>query len=110
MQDDAFDSEYKPNGDKLARVFFDDTHAGDNTPEKHVATLRRILTVARKDNIQYRLEKCLFFFPEVPLIGCICGKKGRRVAPKKVQQLRDWPAYTSCKDISSHLAFANYLQ
>ena len=61
LQDDAFENEYKPNGEKLARVFFDDTHAGDNTPEEHVATLRRMLTVARKYNIQYRREKCTFF-------------------------------------------------
>ena len=64
LEDDAFDNEYKPNGDKLARVFFDDTHAGDNSPEEHVATLRRILTVARNTISSIALKSVLPLSPK----------------------------------------------
>ena len=60
MQEDAFCGEYKPNGDKLCHVFFDDTHGRDNTPEEHISTIERVLTVARTFNIQYRFIKCIF--------------------------------------------------
>ena len=30
--------------------------------------------------------------------------------PKKIEQLRTWPAYRGCADIVSHLAFCNYLR
>ena len=69
MQDNAFGCEYKPNGEPLCRVFFDDTHAADNTVEEHFQTLEHVLTIARKYNIQYRLSKCTFFQKEVLLLG-----------------------------------------
>ena len=74
LQDTAFDNEFKPTGEKLCNVFFDDTHTGDYTVEEHVATLTRVLTVARHFNIQYRLTKCYFFQPEVTLLGFVCSK------------------------------------
>ena len=83
LQDTAFDTEYKPNGETLCNVVFDDTHTGDQTVEEHVATLARVPAVARKYNIQYRLSKCYFFQSEVTLIGFVCSKQGRRVDPRR---------------------------
>ena len=110
MQDNAFQCQYKRNGEKLASVFFDDTHTGDYNVEEHYESLIQILSVARNYGIQYRLAKCHFFQPEVLLIGFMCSKSGRRADPKKIAQLRNWPEYQSSADINSHLAFANYLQ
>ena len=110
LQDHAFCNEFKPCGDKLCDPFFDDTHAGDHTVDEHVETLTHILTVARKFNIQYRLTKCVFFQPEVLLLGFICSVEGRRPDPKKVEQLKAWPMYKNSTDIASHLAFCNYLR
>ena len=110
MQDNAFCNEYKPNGDKLCSVFFDDTHSSDDTVEEHIATLEHILTVARRYNIQYRLAKCTFFQASVLLLGFICSAEGRTADPKKISQLRAWPEYKACSDIVSHLAFCNYLR
>ena len=110
MQDSAFCNESKPNGDKLCHVYFDDTHMCDNTIEEHFASIAHVLTVARKYNIQYRLTKCNFVQPEVLLLGFHCSLKGRTADPKKIEQLRSWPAYRGCADIVSHLAFCNYLR
>ena len=110
MQDHAFKDDFKPNGDKLCEVYFDDTHCADNTLEEHFVTLEHVLTNARKFNIQYRLTKREFCKPEVLLIGFICSAKGRRADPKKCKQLREWPDYKSPSDIESHLAFCNYLR
>ena len=37
VQDDIFGNERKPNGDKLAQIFVDDTYFGDMTLEDHIA-------------------------------------------------------------------------
>ena len=108
VQENALGSEYKDNGEKLCDVFFDDTHIGDYTKEEHFQSLIRVLALARKANIQYRLTKCTFFQREVLLLGFICAKEGRKTDPKKTEQVRAWPAYTSCADIHSHYAFCNY--
>ena len=110
LQDTAFDTEFKPNGEKLCNVFFDDPHAGDYAVEEHTTSLALVPTAARKYNIQYRLSKCKFFQFEVVLIGFVCSRQGRRVDPKKVVQLQDWPEYRCAKDSGSHLAFSNYLR
>ena len=43
-------------------------------------------------------------------MGFICSAEGRPPDPAKLKQLENWPAYSSEEDISSHLAFANYLR
>ena len=110
MQDSAFQNHFKPDGDKLCNVFFDDTHVGDHTAAEHIVNLVQVLTIARQSGIQYRLEKCVFFQQEIMLIGFLCSKEGRKPDPKKIKQLREWPPYKGCPDISSHLAFCNYLR
>ena len=110
IQEETVGAEYKPNGEKLCDVFFDDTHASDHTLEEHIETLNQIFSAARKARIQYRFVKCSFFKPEQLLLGFICGHKGRRVDPAKVEQMRVWPEYTSCADIVSHVAFCQYLR
>ena len=110
MQDNALAAEYKPNGEKLSDVFFDDTHTADYTAEQHVESLTHVLKAVRKYDIQYRLTKCEFFKPEILLLGFICSVNGRRPDPKKVEQLKAWPEYREKEDIASHLAFCNYLR
>ena len=110
MQDNAFQCEYKESGEKLCNAFFDDTHIGDFELTEHIQSVTRVLTIARRYNIQYRLSKCEFFKPEVLLLGFLCSAEGRKADPRKIEQLKAWPEYTSVADINSHLAFANYLR
>ena len=110
LQDSTVGQEYKASGEKLADVFFDDTHLGDDDFEQHVQSLCQLLQCARRHNIQYRLIKCFFFQASCTLLGFIVGDFGRKVDPLKTQQLRNWPEYTSCGDVVSHLAFCNYLR
>jgi hypothetical protein len=108
MQDNALGMEFQPNGEKLCNVFFDDTYVGDSTKEEHIQSLRQVVTAARKSNIQYRLAECIFFQPEVLLIGFVRGGGGRRADAKKTEQLPKRPQYTSCADIETPLASSNY--
>lgn len=109
VQETEIGSEYKPNGEKLADVFFDDTHVGDKTFPEHVQSLEQLFSRARACGIQYRLEKCRFAFPETLLIGFVVGESGRRVDPVKIEQLRKWPEYRNGSDVVSHIQFCQYL-
>ena len=42
--------------------------------------------------------------------GCVCDAEGRRVQPKKVEQLAQWPEPRSAEAVNSFLRFVNYLQ
>ena len=110
MRDNAFQCEYKESGEMLCNAFFDDTHVGDFELAEHIQSVTRVLTIARKYNIQYRLAKCEFFKPECFLLGFLCSEEGRKADPRNVEQLKAWLEYTSVADNNSHLAFANYLR
>ena len=47
---------------------------------------------------------------ELELWGCVCGEKGRRAAPKKIDQLEKWPTPRNCQQLNSFLCFVNYLR
>jgi len=110
LQDEIIGREYKDNGEKLADVFFDDTHIADDDSESHFSSLAQLLEAARKGNIQYRFTKCQFLQSECELLGFVCGQYGRKVDPKKVELLRKWPEYKSNGDVVSHVAFCQYLR
>ena len=110
VQERIFGSAFKTCGDPLVDIFVDDSHVGDADEESHFASLIQLLKLARQHGLQYRLSKCVFFQPECVLLGNIVGRHGRRPDPKKVSQLKEWPAPKSCADIMSFLAFANYLR
>ena len=107
IQDDLFGAERKVNGDQLAYIFVDDTYIGDKTLDEHYQSMEQLLTKARSCGIQYRFIKCQMFMPTVTLLGFCIGNGGRYPDPKKTKQLREWPPYTSCADVISHLFFAS---
>ncbi len=44
------------------------------------------------------------------MLGFLVGGDGRKPDPPKTEQLRQWPEYVSCADITSLLCFAQYLR
>ena len=80
VQDHAVGQECKLDGDKLADLFFDDTHVADDDAESYIASLCQLLQCARRNNIQHRLVKCYFSQSSCKLFGVrrgICWSAGR---------------------------------
>ncbi|KAF1331227.1 reverse transcriptase, partial [Globisporangium splendens] len=53
--------------------------------------------------------QCMFFAPEIPVLGCFVGKSGVRVDPEKVKAIDDWPVPKNVKQLRQRLGLANYL-
>jgi hypothetical protein len=53
-------------------------------------------------------EKCDWHQEEVEFLGCLVGKNGVRMSPKKIEVVKNWPTLTSVKDIQSFLGFVNF--
>ena len=60
--------------------------------------------------MQFKLDKCLWAQLEVPLLGFVLGNGARRVDPKKVEAVRNWPAPKCVDDIVSFRAFVNFIK
>ncbi|KAF1323549.1 reverse transcriptase, partial [Globisporangium splendens] len=63
----------------------------------------------RENKLYANLKKCIFFAPEIPVLGCFVGKNGVRVDPEKVKSIDDWPIPQNVKQLRQWLGLANYL-
>ncbi|KAF1317048.1 reverse transcriptase, partial [Globisporangium splendens] len=68
-----------------------------------------IFQVMRENKLYANLKKCIFFAPEIPVLGCFVGKHGVRVDPEKVKAIDDWPVPQNVKQLRQWLGLANYL-
>ncbi|KAF1319041.1 reverse transcriptase, partial [Globisporangium splendens] len=71
--------------------------------------LRQVFQVVRENKLYANLKKCMFFAPEIPVLGCFVGKSGVRADPEKVKAIDDWPVPQNVKQLRQWLGLANYL-
>ncbi|KAF1318873.1 reverse transcriptase, partial [Globisporangium splendens] len=82
---------------KFTPSYFDDifvhskTTNGKSDVDVHLDHLRQVFQVMRENKLYANLKKCMFFAPEIPVLGCFVGKSGVRVDPEKVKAIDDWP-------------------
>ncbi|KAF1322519.1 reverse transcriptase, partial [Globisporangium splendens] len=99
----------------FAPSYFDDifVHSmaanGKSDVDVHLDHLRQVFQVMRENKLYANLKKCMFFAPEIPVLGCFVGKSGVRVDPEKVKAIDDWPVPQNVKQLRQWLGLANYL-
>ncbi|KAF1333204.1 Pol protein, partial [Globisporangium splendens] len=82
---------------------------GKSDVDVHLDHLRQVFQVMRENKLYANLKKCMFFAPEIPVLGCFVGKSGVRVDPEKVKAIDDWPVPKNVKQLRQWLGLANYL-
>ena len=75
----------------------------------HLDHLRQVFQVMCENKLYANLKKCVFFAPEIPVLGCFVGKNGVRVGLEKVKVIDDWPVPKNVKQLRRRLGLANYL-
>ncbi|KAF1318124.1 Pol protein, partial [Globisporangium splendens] len=99
----------------FAPSYFDDifVHSkatnGKSDVDVHLDHLRQVFQVMCENKLYANLKKCMFFAPEIPVLGCFVGKSGVRVDPEKVKAIDDWPVPQNVKQLRQWLGLANYL-
>ena len=99
----------------FAPSYFDDifvrSKASDDQTdvEAHLKHLRRFFVVLRENKLYANLKRCIFFSPEIPVLGCYVGKNGVRVDPEKIKVINEWPAPQNVNKLCQWLGLANYL-
>ena len=54
-------------------------------------------------------SRSVFAASEIPLLGCIVGKRGVRPDPEKIKAITEWPVPTDIKGLRKFLGLAAYL-
>src|SRR5438128_4660681 len=89
-------------------VFIDDILVYSKNEEEHTKHLQLVLDRLREHQLYAKFSKCQFWLKEVSFLGHILSAKGVAVGPSKVQEVLEWKAPTSVKEIRSFLGLAGY--
>ncbi|PKI72778.1 hypothetical protein CRG98_006863 [Punica granatum] len=73
-------------------VHFDDILIYSANPEQHLAHLREVLSVLRREKLYAALKKCVFMRSEVLFLGYVVAADGLRVDSSKVEAVRQFSA------------------
>ncbi|PKI73736.1 hypothetical protein CRG98_005863 [Punica granatum] len=90
-------------------VYFDDILIYSADPEQHLAHLREILSVLRREKLYAVLKKCVFMRSEVIFLGYVVAADGLRVDSSKVEAVRQWPRPTSITEVKSFHGLRAYI-
>ena len=98
------------DGNRFVSPCMDDLKVSSTTFEKHVDDMVRLCEQASKSNLEFKLEKAQFNRESIKFWGYILDGQGRRLDPKKVDQLKQWPVPEDQASLNSFLCFVSYLR
>ena len=73
-----------------------------------ISSLQKVFNRFRELNIKLKPRKCTFFKREVEFLGKLVSGDGIRIAPDKIETVKEWPIPTNAKQLISFLGFMNY--
>ena len=89
-------------------VYFDDILIYSKNLEDHVAHLKLVLEVLRKESFFGNLKKCTFCTDQLVFLGFVVSAKGIEVDEEKVKAIHDWPTPTSVSQVRSFHGLASF--
>ncbi|GJR23773.1 putative mitochondrial protein [Tanacetum coccineum] len=99
---------FKPFLKRFALVFFDDILVYSPSIIKHIAQLRMILQVMRKNTLFAKKSKCVFGTSKVEYLGHVISGMRVETDPSKIQAMQDWPVPTNIKQLRGFLGLTGY--
>ncbi|KAJ9565973.1 hypothetical protein OSB04_001939 [Centaurea solstitialis] len=98
----------RPMLDRSVIVFIDDILIYSKTKEEHVAHLREVLEVLRREQLYAKFSKCAFWLQAVQFLGHLVNREGIKVDPSKIEAVMSWEVPKNPSEIRSFLGLAGY--
>jgi len=89
-------------------VYIDDILIYTQNEEEHVELMRWVLKKLSQNGLGVNIDKCNFHIPKVEFVGFQIGTQGVQMSQKKVEDILDWPAPRSVKEVQEFLGFDNF--
>jgi hypothetical protein len=88
--------------------YFDDILIFAKNEKDHKKHIRMVLQKLRDAGLYAKLEKCVFYQPQVEFLDYIISKEGLFMDSKKIQTIMEWRKLKAARDVQCFLGFANF--
>jgi len=85
--------------DRGVVVYIDNILIYTQTEEEHVELVRWVLNSLSANGLCVNIDKCIFHVPEVEFVGFQIGTQDVQMTQKKVEDIPNWPAPRSVKEV-----------
>ena len=89
-------------------VYIDDILIYTPTKEVHVELVHCVLKKLSENGLCVNIDKYIFYIPEVEFVRFQIGTQGVQMSQKKVEDILNWPAPRSVKEVQKFIGFANF--
>jgi hypothetical protein len=94
--------------DEFVVCYLDDILIFSKNEKDHEKHVRMVLQKLRDTGLYAKLEKCVFYQPQLEFLGSITSGKGLSMNPKKIQTIMEWRKPKTIRDVQCFLGFANF--
>jgi len=89
-------------------VYRDNVLIYTQTEEKHIELVCWVLKKLSDNGPCVNIDKCIFHVPKVEFVGFQIGTQGVQMSQKKVEDILNWPAPRSMKEVQKFIGFTNF--
>ena len=86
----------------------DDIAIYSESEDEHLAHLRIVLDVLRKNSLHIKLKKCTWAQKETEYLGVIAGNGCLRASPDKLAAVEKWPLPETRRGVKTFVAFCSF--
>ena len=89
-------------------VYFDDILIYRKDLDQHVAHVKSVLDVLRKEKLYANVKKCTLCTDKLVFLGFVVSAEGIQVDEEKVRAIREWPSPASVGNVRSFHGLASF--
>jgi transposase InsO family protein len=89
-------------------AYLDDILIYSRNEKEHTEHVRTVLRLLQQHDLLVDPDKCKWHQEELEFLGCIVGKNGVKMSPKKIEVVKNWPTPTTVKEVQAFLGFVNF--
>jgi len=93
--------------DRDVVVYIDDILRYTQTEEEHLELMRWVLKKLSENGLCVNIDKYIFHVPKVEFVGFQIGTQGIQMSQKNVEDILNWPAPRSVKEVQKFIRLAN---
>lgn len=91
-------------------LYLDDFLIATQTIEEHLGILCKVFSLARRHNLQFRLDKCFFLYREITYLGYSISDNGIAPAKENVESVFNYPVPGNVKGVQRFVGLASYFR